>query len=986
MTTQWVTAAGLSLGVLAGMGLTLTVVPQTAVAQDDDFDFDALFGSDEEDEAPAEQPAAERGQDSADGQADSQANSQDSEEQDEAPEQAAGANSDQAQSGAANDGSADRAAETVSTIAVPQDQKTVAGSKSHASPVEEIVVTARKRAESIQEVPLSVTPFSAEDLEQRGFTGLDDIAAATPGFTFEPFATGGAHGNAVIRGLAQQFTTSRIQNVSFFLDGVYLQRQSMLDLGLIDMERVEVVKGPQNALYGRNAFAGAVNYITLRPGAEPEGYLSIGIGDNQRREQRFSMSGPMNAAKTLYGKITAGLTSYDGHSENNHPFADADSPGPNALGNLGGWDNESYSGSLAWEPGNGLFVRSSYYRSDAVREASASYTLSGVNAARFGLRFDDQNDLNCNETTVGAVGNPSQSHTGFSLWCGPLPAYASDVAPRTVDGIVIDPRAIGTIATTDALTFTVEYDLNDAIRVNYLYGYADHSSFTDGGASDEDPLAGRGFNVDATITSIDSQNEEGFEFANTSSSRPNSILDAFSHELRVDWVPEGPLRVSAGLYHSVTKDEEWTSLFIMDLCNGETEENIRNCFQPLSAPNTLAERTVLTAGVAYDQYVRQHGGDAGGGVRGEWSAFRDEINAVFLSLSYDITDTIEGTLESRYSIEDKQIRRFTDSFGLRLGEEVMYSQPEDPVIPGFADTVVSALVVPFDEAEYAYFTPRAIVKWNYSDAGMIYASAAKGVKSGGFNNADDPTELDYSEASNWTYELGTKNQFFGRLITFNSALYLVDWSDLQGGVPPSVAGLSTSDIITNIGGASSLGFEFEGNMFLPFGFSLDVGGTFNDAKYDDGVIYSGGDQEDGAIHCDGVTCPADGSVGGNQLARTSKLQWSAGLNWHYSLSDVWAPLGRIGLNDWGLNARLDTNYQSRQFLTPLNKGWVPERQITNFSFGMGSPDDRWQLNTWVKNLTDEDYAGNSFVIGVFNQYLVGKGARRTFGATLKYSF
>ena len=971
MSNGWVTGASLSIGILVGAGLVAAVAPQPVAAQDDDFDFDALFGSDEG-EAENNDAADEGGSGGAD---DADAPATDAND-DGIPDEDTGNSGEGDDDAIPTDDIGVNEPEEVPVVAVPQTLKEVADPKAgQNNAIEEIVVTARKRAESIQEVPLSVTPFSAADLEQRGFTGLDDIAAATPGFTFEPFATGGAHGNAVIRGLAQQFTTSRIQNVSFFLDGVYLQRQSMLDLGLIDMERVEVVKGPQNALYGRNAFAGAVNYITLRPGIEPEGYVSLGLGDNQRQEYRASISGPMNAGKTVFGKITAGLTSYDGHTENNHPFANADSPGPNQLGNLGGWDNESYSASIAFEPNERLLVRGSYYRSDAIREASASYSISGVNAARFGLRFDDQNDLNCNERTVQNVGNPSQSHTGFSLWCGALPDAASDVAERRVDGIVIDPRAIGTIAKTDAVTFTVLYDINDAWTVNYLYGFADHNSFTDGGASDEDPVAGRGFNVDATQTAVDSQNENGFEFANTSSSRPNSVLESFSHELRFDWVPGGPLRMTGGLYHSVTEDQDWTALFIMDLCNGDTPENIDNCHRPLSAPNTLAERTVLTAGVAYDQYVRQHGGDLGGGVRGEWSAFRDEINAVFLSGSYDISDTIEGTLEARYSVEDKAITRFTDSFGLREGETVTYSQPEDPVIPGLADSVTSAIVVPFDEEQYSYFTPRGIVKWNYMDNGMVYASAAKGVKTGGFNNADDPSELTYNEASNWTYELGTKNQFFGRLLTFNSALYFVDWSDLQGGVPPSVAGLSTSDIITNIGGASSLGFEFESNLYLPFGFSLDAGGTFNDAKYDDDVFFAAAEQGEGAIGCNGVTCPADGSIGGNQLARTSKVQWSAGLNWRSTM-----------FGGWGMNARLDTNYQSKQFLTPLNLGWVPDRQISNFSFGFTSPDKRWQLNSWVKNLTDEDYASNSFVIGVFNQYLVGKGARRTFGSTLKYLF
>ena len=78
----------------------------------------------------------------------------------------------------------------------------------------------------------------------------------------------------MIRGLAQTFATARIQNVSFFLDGVYLLRQSMLNIGMIDMERIEVVKGPQNAIYGRNAFTGAVNYVTKKPTEEFDAYAS----------------------------------------------------------------------------------------------------------------------------------------------------------------------------------------------------------------------------------------------------------------------------------------------------------------------------------------------------------------------------------------------------------------------------------------------------------------------------------------------------------------------------------------------------------------------------------------------------------------------------------------------------------------------------------------------------------------------------------------
>ncbi|MFT5889899.1 MAG: iron complex outermembrane receptor protein, partial [Zhongshania sp.] len=75
--------------------------------------------------------------------------------------------------------------------------------------IEEVIVSARKRDESLQEIPLSVTPFSMEQMERRAFTGVEDIAANTPGFSYEGFSTSGTNGNAVIRGLAQQFTTAR---------------------------------------------------------------------------------------------------------------------------------------------------------------------------------------------------------------------------------------------------------------------------------------------------------------------------------------------------------------------------------------------------------------------------------------------------------------------------------------------------------------------------------------------------------------------------------------------------------------------------------------------------------------------------------------------------------------------------------------------------------------------------------------------------------
>jgi len=134
--------------------------------------------------------------------------------------------------------------------------------------LEEIVVTARKRDENIQDIPISITSFSASDLARKNIQEMTDISLFTPGFNFENF---GGYGSTapVIRGATQVAATGRAQqNVSFFLDGVYLPRSYVTDMGFADMERVEVVKGPQSARYGRNAFMGAVNYISKHPTEE----------------------------------------------------------------------------------------------------------------------------------------------------------------------------------------------------------------------------------------------------------------------------------------------------------------------------------------------------------------------------------------------------------------------------------------------------------------------------------------------------------------------------------------------------------------------------------------------------------------------------------------------------------------------------------------------------------------------------------------------
>lgn len=161
-------------------------------------------------------------------------------------------------------------APTLASEALAQGQSAQAGM------LEEIVVTARKREERLQEIPLSVTAFTTGDMAKRSIKDMKDIARFTPGFSFGDFGGGGATA-PVIRG-ANQVAGNFEQNVSFFLDGIYLPRSYMTNLGFGNFERIEVVKGPQSARYGRNAFMGAINYVSKRPTEEwmAEGTATVG--------------------------------------------------------------------------------------------------------------------------------------------------------------------------------------------------------------------------------------------------------------------------------------------------------------------------------------------------------------------------------------------------------------------------------------------------------------------------------------------------------------------------------------------------------------------------------------------------------------------------------------------------------------------------------------------------------------------------------------
>jgi outer membrane receptor protein involved in Fe transport len=181
--------------------------------------------------------------------------------------------------------------------------------------LDEVVVTARKREESLQDVPVAVTALTTEQIAQRQVQSIDDVAKFTPGLVFSK-AFGRATERPVMRGLASVLagTNPTVETgVAYFVDGIYYP-SDIQSLDLNDVERIEVIRGPQSALYGRNTYSGAVNFVTRGPSETLEGAVAANA-DSDERQISARLSGPLFGER-LFGSLAARFYDFDGQWKN----------------------------------------------------------------------------------------------------------------------------------------------------------------------------------------------------------------------------------------------------------------------------------------------------------------------------------------------------------------------------------------------------------------------------------------------------------------------------------------------------------------------------------------------------------------------------------------------------------------------------------------------------------------------------------------------
>ncbi len=380
--------------------------------------------------------------------------------------------------------------------------------------LEEVVVTAQKKAESLQDTPISLTAFGEEQLEKDGISNLNDIGSSVPSLTIEPFPINNATLRIFIRGVGlidAQITQD--PPVGVYIDGAYIARSTGLALDVADLQRIEVLRGPQGTLYGRNSTGGAINLITQRPDTEAFGFSEkITVGNRSLISSKTSVNVPVSD--------TAAFKLAYLHSEKDG-FIDNDGPGED----FGNRDVDGYRLDFSWDIGDRLRLDYGYDKSELsyVNYAYQAVTPPTINPAPSSPAEAIQNQLATNNQGFYTFSDKRVSSMRTSQ---PLRASESEIEGHSL---------------------TLTYDLGESTQLKYIYAYRE---LTDAGYSD---LTASG-SPDYRIDNNDYRSRDGSLFIPGFDRIQEQ--DQSSHELQLSGSIGERVEYITGLYYFEEQAEE----------------------------------------------------------------------------------------------------------------------------------------------------------------------------------------------------------------------------------------------------------------------------------------------------------------------------------------------------------------------------------------------------------------------------------------------
>lgn len=815
--------------------------------------------------------------------------------------------------------------------ATQADETTAEGDETTLS---SIVVTAQKREEQLQNVPISIIVASAQLLQDTGSRDIKELQLVVPGLTVTS-TSNEALTTARIRGIGTVGDNTGLESsVGIVIDGVYRPRNGVGFGDLGELERIEVLKGPQGTVFGKNTTAGVINVVTVRPSMATEfgGELTVGNYGQFGASAMLNLSNEESAAFRLYavGRERDGFL--DVENGNGPRTSDEDVT----------QDFYSFRAQMLFEPTESVDIN-------------------------FAADFTERNEECC---------------AGVTLIRGPTAAIVDALAPDSGVVAVADP--FDRVAYSNRGTESEIDDSGLSAELNWITPWLNEATLTSITAY-RDWQTINGADLDYSTADIwyrdfgPDQASDGFRTW-TQEFRFTGSTERFDWMGGLFYANEDLARNGQTLLGSAY--EPYLSTALLGRVAGGFPPgtvNTANAATFFSQATGLPYGTSFVGDAADDRYDQN-----------------SKSLAFFTNNTWHATDALDLTLGLRYTSEEKEVdSRFRNPNGAlgcaaalanpaRVGGALAARGVPVGALGATVPTVIGFMCLPWanplfanrnthqelDEDEWSG-TLKAAYRWN--DTVMTYLSGARGYKAGGFN-------LDRVQSSNGTtsgaagivpvtdtsfpgefvdsYELGAKTTWLDGNLLLNGALFWQDYEDFQLN-----SFLGTTFVVRSVPEVTSRGVDVDLQWQTGLEGLLVQGGlTYADTEYGD----------DALPDADLFLLP------GSRLSFAPLWSGSAAATYEVDVFDSLVARFNIA-------AKYASEYNTGSDLDPqkLQDAYT----VVNARIGLGSRDRSWMLELWAQNLTDEEYIQVGFdaplQTGSWNAFLA---APRTYGLTLRAFF
>lgn len=858
-------------------------------------------------------------------------------------------------------------------MALPAVTMMTASNSAYAE-LEEIVVTARARSESLQDVPATITAFTESQIENIGVQRAEDFISMTPGVTLVNTVEVG-DSSLSIRGIngARDAET----NFAFIVDGILYTNPSAFNREYPDLSQIEVLKGPQGALYGRSAAAGAVIMSTKKPTDMVEGRVKVTAAEHGTSTFMGTIAGPVG--ENISGRLTVDHRSSDGDQTNIFLNDDV----------VNDYEETGISARLVFEPSDTLSIDTKLRYSE-VDAASIAFNaafelpfyvgaLAGV--AEFGVEpaaaSIDVNDFdfvfspnvdpeNKQETLEFSIKMDKELDSGtLSAWA----LYSDQEQYFLADGT---SGAFGFYNNTSSCQATA------AARSVFLGDGTpmQQPTFNLGGITG-DP------NTNPFLPPYSPTTCDGYQYQGRDQKD-------FSAQVSLTSSGDEALRWQIGAYY----------LHIDRTVGVAQLEDDGRANLPASYVNELTDALVL-------------------------DEFTTDVYSVFGSVNYDVSDQLEVSFALRYDREERDIDNKVpspaDGF---LSTEIDYCSNTDlfangctldgvalngtPLNPAFIDLgtgVVSSTVDSRSETWDA-IQPKLSVTYDMSDTTTLFASWGVGFKTGGFNNlgATETIELffvnpdglpvappeTYEKETSSAFEAGFRSTLADGNLQLNGAVFHTEVDDMQFfEFYPGPFGLLR--VVEGIDEVTLQGFELDASWQVSDSLRLDAGYSNINGEIDKMTVrpYVAGNEVPNAADFTAnlaLTWEQQMDNGLNLMARL-EYAYQGDIFYHVIQgSDLDEPrsFDAIVGPEAGLEYEVPAVLQLGGLATSYGKTKVDGYGITNLRVGVGA--DNWRVTAFAKNLTDESYIAEVITAVEFGGSFVHPGRERMMGVEFEYNF